>query len=117
MSSTIQQNTDNAIQTERIATISAQNIIDVSNATMKSLEATRLIADKIKVINAIAEKTDILAINAAIEAARAGEHGKGFAVVAAEVRKLAETSQKAAIEINELSTTSLKTTEKVEKKC
>lgn len=111
MNSTIQQNTDNALQTERIASNSAQGILEVSTASKKSLDAIRQIAEKIKVINAIAEKTDILAINAAIEAARAGEHGKGFAVVAAEVRKLAETSQKAAIEINSLSTTSLKITE------
>ena len=111
MNSNIQQNTENAIQTERIARNTAQGIVDVNTASQKSLEATRQIADKIKVINAIAEKTDILAINAAIEAARAGEHGKGFAVVAAEVRKLAETSQKAAIEINNLSTISLKVTE------
>lgn len=111
MNSTIQQNTENAVQTEIIAKNAATGINEVAAAAQKSLEATNKIAEKIKIINAIAEKTDILAINAAIEAARAGEHGKGFAVVAAEVRKLAETSQKAAIEINNLSATSLKVTE------
>jgi methyl-accepting chemotaxis protein len=111
MNSNIQQNTENSIQTEQIARNTAQGIVDVNTASQRSLDATRQIAEKIKVINAIAEKTDILAINAAIEAARAGEHGKGFAVVAAEVRKLAETSQKAAIEINNLSSISLKVTE------
>lgn len=111
MNSTIQQNTDNAVQTEKIAVSASQGIVDVSSAALKSLDATKSIAEKIKIINAIAEKTDILAINAAIEAARAGEHGKGFAVVAAEVRKLAETSQKAAIEINSLSASSLRLTE------
>jgi len=111
MNSTIQQNSENAIQTERIASSASQGMNDVSISSQKSLEATRQIAEKIKIINDIAEKTDILAINAAIEAARAGEHGKGFAVVAAEVRKLAETSQKAAVEINSLSSASLKVTE------
>lgn len=111
MNSTIQQNTDNSSQTDKIATNAAKGIIDMSEASIRSLDAIRQIAKKIEIINAIAEKTDILAINAAIEAARAGDHGKGFAVVAAEVRKLAETSQKAAVEINELSSLSLQITE------
>jgi methyl-accepting chemotaxis protein len=111
MSSSIQQNSDNSISTEKIAVASAQGMMDVNTSAQKSLEAIRQISDKIKIINDIAGKTDILAINAAIEAARAGEQGKGFAVVAAEVRKLAEVSQKAAVEINELSASSLKVTE------
>jgi len=111
MASTILQNSENAIETEKIASASATGIAEVNQASQKSLEAIRLISEKIKVINDIAEKTDILAINAAIEAARAGEHGKGFAVVASEVRKLAEVSQKAAIDINTLSSSSLRLTE------
>lgn len=111
MASSIQQNSDNSSQTQKIAQENAQKIIEVASAAEKSLEAIRQITEKITVVNDIAEKTDILAINAAIEAARAGEHGKGFAVVAAEVRKLAEVSQKAAREINELSKVNLKITE------
>ena len=112
MVSNIKQNADNAQQTDKIANKSAKDAQESGKAVVEAVTAMKEIASKISIIEEIARQTNLLALNAAIEAARAGEHGKGFAVVAAEVRKLAERSQKAAGEINQLSGTTVKVSEK-----
>ena len=111
MSSNIKQNADNAMQTDKIANKSAKDGQESGKSVLEAVGSMKEIASRISIIEEIARQTNLLALNAAIEAARAGEHGKGFAVVAAEVRKLAERSQKAAGEINQLSGTTVRTSE------
>jgi len=73
-------------------------------------EAARKIGDVVKLIRAIAEQTNLLALNATIEAARAGEAGKGFAVVASEVKSLAVQTAQATEDISTLIDTVQKAT-------
>ncbi|MBB2948715.1 methyl-accepting chemotaxis protein [Actinoplanes lutulentus] len=99
MGASIREISQNANSAAQVAS-SAVGVAQTTNDTVAKLgTSSEEIGNVVKAITAIAEQTNLLALNATIEAARAGEAGKGFAVVASEVKDLAQETARATEDI------------------
>jgi methyl-accepting chemotaxis protein len=79
-----------------------QQVESIAGTIVRLSERSQAIAEIIASVGALAEQSNLLAVNAAIEAAKAGEHGKGFGVVAQEVKNLAEQSRQATRQVRQI---------------